>query len=70
MEEPKLSEKNLLVSIYNGIFAIEERCQLIENRIEDLEEKLQKIFWFIEFHLGEVPLKHRKLFPEKGEYPY
>lgn len=42
----------------------------VVERLDDIEEQLQKIFWFIEFHLGEVPIKHRKLFPEKGEYPY
>lgn len=42
----------------------------IIDRLKELEDKLQKIFWFIEFHLGEVPLKCRKIFTEKGEYPY
>lgn len=42
----------------------------LEEKIDDLEEKLQKIFWFIEFHLGEVPQKYRKFNPNRGEYPY
>ncbi len=45
------------------------RDEILE-RLDDLEEQLQKIFWFIEFHLGEVAQKYRKVLPKKGEYPY
>jgi hypothetical protein len=42
----------------------------IVDKLDDLEEQLQRLYWFIEFHLGEVPERYRKAFPAKGEYPY
>lgn len=42
----------------------------IDDRFNDLEEKIQQIFWLLEFWYGEVPIKYRKAFPKKGEYPY
>lgn len=42
----------------------------IEIRLDSIENQLKKIFWFIEFHLGEIPQKYKKIFPKEGEYPY
>lgn len=69
MEESEKSEfmNQLRIQFSGDVRTIKEYMDV---RIEELEKKLQEIFWFIEFHLGEVPIKYRKAFPKDGEYPY
>lgn len=68
MEESRFEK--LINDTHTRAFVIDSRIDRIQEKLEELEEKLQKIFWFIEFHLGEVPQKYRKAYPIKGEYPY
>lgn len=49
---------------------VDERFDMLGERMEALEVMLQRLFWFIEFHLGEIPQKYRKFNTEKNEYPY
>lgn len=72
MEESKQSDQvvELGKRMYAQFDYIEKRFDFVDQRTDEIEEMIQRLFWFIEFHLGEVPMKYRKAFPKKGEYPY
>jgi len=72
MEDSKQSDELMEVfkNLNKSCMTNSLRVDGIEEQLDEIQEQLQKIFWFIEFHLGEVPLKYRKAFPQEGEYPY
>jgi hypothetical protein len=49
----------------------EEDVYALKRRIEDLESEIISIKNLLRFHrLDSVPIKYRKAYPKKGEYPY
>ena len=72
MEDSKQSDQvvELGKRMYAQFDFVEKRFDFVDERIDELETIIQRLFWFIEFHLGEIPMKYMKANPGKGEYPY
>jgi hypothetical protein len=72
MEDSKPSESviEILLSLNKRCDVNSQRTDGIEEQLHAIEETIQKIFCFIEFHLIEVPIKYRKAGSGKEEYLY